>query len=86
MFLGFLLWKHNFSFASLPWGTATYIPAPVDFDGDGSTDITIYRPSTGDWHFIRSLNGRTDGLHWGVAEDIPIPSVIFYDDSLSALP
>ena len=26
---------------------------PGDFNGDGSTDVAVYRPSTGDW-FVRN--------------------------------
>ena len=44
-----------------------------DFDGDGGTDYTVFRPSTGQW-FI----GRTGGLgpvavQWGEPGDIPVP-------------
>ena len=49
----------------------------ADQDGDGFTNITVFRPSTGDWY----INGRFDSesgevdmfvRHWGVNGDIPV--------------
>lgn len=42
---------------------------PADFDGDGDTDFSIYRPSSGGW-YIRDGNTFT----WGLPEDIPVPA------------
>ena len=43
------------------WGGIGDIPAPGDYDGDGKTDIAVFRPSTGVWFFIRI------GTHMGTA-------------------
>jgi hypothetical protein len=42
-----------------------------DFDGDGKTDLSVFRPSVGDWNVEMSSNNSPFGLHWGVSEDIP---------------
>lgn len=42
-----------------------------DFDGDGRTDISIWRPSTGEWWVSRSTGGYS-GVQWGNSADIPL--------------
>ena len=46
-----------------------------DFDGDGKTEITIYRPSEGRWYMLRSGSGFTPGpsYNFGVSTDVPVP-------------
>lgn len=41
-----------------------------DYDADGRTDLSVFRPSTGDWYIQRSTQGAL-GLHWGIATDKP---------------
>ena len=43
-----------------------------DFDGDGKTDLAVFRPSTGQWWLNRSTAGL-NVLTWGVNGDIIIP-------------
>ena len=43
----------------------------VDFDGDGVTDIGVYR--NGVWFIRRSSDGGMTNVAWGVAQDIPVP-------------
>ncbi len=49
--------------------------APVrsraDFDGDGRTDLSVYRPSTGTWYLQESTAGFV-GMNFGVSTDIPL--------------
>ena len=48
--------------------------ANSDFDRDGSTDISIFRPSTGEWHILRSSSGSVNGVVWGLAADDLVPA------------
>jgi hypothetical protein len=46
----------------------------TDFDGDGKTDITVYRSSTGAWYVYPSGGSSPYGFGWGGdATDKPVP-------------
>jgi subtilisin family serine protease len=56
---------------TLPNGTR-FNPPQADFDGDGKSDVGIYRSGT--WFISRSSDGGLTALEWGGApQDIPVP-------------
>ncbi len=48
--------------------------APVDFDGDAKTDISIFRPAAGEWWYQKSSNGGNAALQFGTATDRLVPA------------
>ncbi|HKP67871.1 MAG TPA: FG-GAP-like repeat-containing protein, partial [Pyrinomonadaceae bacterium] len=57
---------------------ATGVAAPAknvvsDFDGDGKTDFSVFRSSTGDWTIEKSSDQTQSTLNWGLAGDIITP-------------
>ncbi len=53
--------------AAAPTGSAR-----SDFDGDGRTDLSVFRPSQGNWY----INGSTAGflaINWGLSTDTIVP-------------
>ncbi len=40
-----------------------------DFDGDGRTDLGIFRPSVGEWWYLRSSDGGNRAFQFGEASD-----------------
>lgn len=48
-------------------------PRPVqDFDGDGRTDLAVFRPSEGNWYILNSQDGSFRVVHFGLPGDIPL--------------
>jgi len=45
---------------------------PSDFDGDGVTDRSMFRPSSGQWFILNSGNGQLSGGPFGTNGDIPV--------------
>ncbi|HUR96821.1 MAG TPA: S8 family serine peptidase [Pyrinomonadaceae bacterium] len=60
-----------YNFQSLAPPTAA---APIDFDGDHKTDISIYRPAGGEWWYNRSSDNQTPALQFGSPADQPVPA------------
>ena len=44
----------------------------ADFDGDGKTDLSVFRPAEGNWYMNRSTDGFS-AVQFGVSSDIIVP-------------
>ena len=45
-----------------------------DYDGDGKTDLSIWRNSDGSYYILRSSDSNLQVSQWGQAQDFPIAS------------
>jgi len=58
--------------ASLTLTSSAPLNARSDFDGDGKSDVSVFRPSEGNWYLNRSTDGFAV-INWGLSTDIPAP-------------
>ena len=60
----------------VPWGLQTDVATPGDFDGDGKTDLVVYRPGNGTWYTRYSSAGYSYATYtarqWGLPGDTPL--------------
>jgi hypothetical protein len=61
--------------AAFQWGLDGDIAVPGEYDGDGSTDLAVYRPASGTWFIRQSTTSYATSLtfQWGLTGDIPVP-------------
>ncbi|KXK04189.1 MAG: IPT/TIG domain, FG-GAP repeat-containing protein [Acidobacteria bacterium OLB17] len=48
-------------------------PSNADFDGDGISDVSVFRPTDGTWHIMQSSTGQYLVQPFGTANDKPVP-------------
>ena len=64
-----------FTVARFLGGTAvTSVRSPFDFDGDGKSDISIFRPSNGQWWYQGSSNNQVLAFQFGSSADQIVPA------------
>ena len=52
--------------------TPSTVRSRADFDGDGKTDYSVFRPSEGNWYLQQSTAGF-GAVNWGIATDVLTP-------------
>jgi hypothetical protein len=45
----------------------------ADFDGDGKTDVSVFRPDSGIWYILNSSNSSLSGVTFGSGTDVLAP-------------
>jgi cytochrome c peroxidase len=63
-----------FKFTVFGEATAPTPAAHADFDGDGKTDISVFRPSDGNWYILLSSTGTASTNHFGISTDTLAPA------------
>ncbi|CAN5851858.1 hypothetical protein BH23PLA1_BH23PLA1_02280 [soil metagenome] len=76
-----LIQGSRIGFRSILFGSSGLdLPAPADFDGDGITDLAVFRPQSdlvpgaSQWFILFSGGGAISPLFGGAGLDIPVPA------------
>ncbi len=48
--------------------------APFDFDGDGKSDVSVFRPSQSAWYILRTSDSQIQATTFGLATDLITPA------------
>lgn len=60
-------------FRAMPWGINGDRPLRGDYDGDGSADVAVFRPSSQMWYILQSSTSSLRAEPWGLATDRLVP-------------
>ncbi|HUF03409.1 MAG TPA: FG-GAP-like repeat-containing protein [Aridibacter sp.] len=64
----------NGSEAAYFWGSVGDRPVNADYDGDGITDLAVFRPSNRVWFVFNSSDSTFRAVEFGIASDLPAVS------------
>lgn len=56
------------------FGLSTDIPVPGDYNGDGVSEIAVFRGSEGAWYISQGSAQSFDRVGWGINGDVPVPA------------
>jgi len=63
-----------FRFTVFGEATAPNRAKHADFDGDGKTDVSVFRPADGNWYILRSSDNSFSATSFGLASDVITPA------------
>jgi hypothetical protein len=64
----------NFTINQAAGSVTPALARPFDFDGDGKTDVGIFRPSAGEWWYRNSSDSQVAALVFGSSTDLITPA------------
>lgn len=67
-------------FKVVQWGAPGDRLMPQDYDGDGLTDVAVWRPSNGTFYVMRSQDATFQIAQWGLSTDTPVHGDFDGDD------
>ncbi len=68
-----ILRSSNNTYQGIQHGASGDKPVPADWNGDGTTDVAVWRPSTGVWYTSTNAASNYGAFHWGQNGDVPLP-------------
>jgi hypothetical protein len=72
----YILRSSDGQLAGVQWGlTGSDLAVQNDYDGDGKTDIAVWRDTDGNFYLLTSTGGgNITAVHWGQPSDYPVAS------------
>jgi subtilisin family serine protease len=56
------------------FGLSTDVPVPGDYNGDGVSEIAVFRGSEGAWYISQGSAQSFTRVPWGISGDVPVPA------------